>query len=336
MVGNLPPTGRMLEKALQPGGRFGERFRRGFTLVELLVVIAIVLLLISITVLVVPAAVEGQRASQGAVLLQGWLVQAQQRALLDQAPRGLRLFPDPNNPNFLTRAQFIERPDDFTGPGSYNNPNLDSQISSYNNQSNQLQLFLPGNTGITIIGEDSSGKPWPLDPIQPGDYIEVLGGGTMHRIEKVTSVPGSNGLQAILTLSSKLPQVITQKTRYFRIERAPRLQGDEPMPLPASVGVDITVADPRPPNPPNPKYGYSLPLNMDSNGQPLFLDILFSPRGEVLGNPGTDKIILWLRDMSQPSEFSGSPTLIVVFTRSGRIGAYPVNPDPNNPYALVQ
>jgi prepilin-type N-terminal cleavage/methylation domain-containing protein len=322
MVGNLPPTCRILEKALRPSGRFGERFRRGFTLVELLVVIAIVLLLISITVLVVPAAVEGQRASQGAVLLQGWLVQAQQRALLDQAPRGLRLFPDPNNRNFLTRAQFIERPDDFTGPGSYNNPNLDSQISSYNNQWNQLQLFLPNNTGITIIGEDSSGNPWPLDPIQPGDYIEVLGGGTMHRIEKVTSVPGSNGLQAILTLSSKLPQVITQKTRYFRIERAPRLQGDEPMPLPASVGVDINT---------NQTYNNPLPRNADNS-----LDILFSPRGEVLGNPGTDKIILWLRDMSQPSEFSGSPTLIVVFTRSGRIGAYPVNPDPNNPYALVQ
>jgi prepilin-type N-terminal cleavage/methylation domain-containing protein len=317
MVGNLPPTTwAMWEEPLRPSDRFGERLRRGFTLVELLVVITILLFLISIAVLVVPAAVEGQRASQGAVLLQGWLVQAQQRALLDQAPRGLRLFPDPNNPNFLTRAQFIERPDDFTGLASNSTVQTNSNLSS-------LSLTLPGNTGVTFTGNPN------LDPVQPGDSIEVLGGGTMHRINNISVTTPQ---QAILTLNSPLPVSISVATPNFRIERAPRLQGDEPMPLPASVGVDINT---------NQTYNNPLPRNADGS-----LDILFSPRGEVLGNPGTDKIILWLRDMSQPSEFSGSPTLIVVFTRSGRIGAYPVNPDPNYypppytaqqyPYALVQ
>lgn len=300
--------------------------RQAFTLVELLVVIGILLFLIAITALVVPSAVEGQRASQGGVLLQGWLVQAQQRAMLDQAPRGVRLFPDPNNPQFLTRAQFIERPDDFTGPASdasrIGTFASGSKIKTYN-QPNQVQLTLPGGTaGVTFFGTS-------LDPIQPGDYLEVLGGGTMHRINSVGVIDPQN---AILTLNSPLPVAISQPTPFFRIERAPRLQGNEPEPLPAGVGVDTNT---------NQIYGNPIPRNSDGS-----VDILFSPRGEVLNNPGSDKIILWLRDMNQPSEFGGSPILIVVFVRSGRIGAYPVNPDSayypppytaqQYPYALVQ
>src|SRR5260370_1288946 len=59
--------------------------------------------------------------AQGGALLQGWLDIAKQRALRDQAPRGLRLYvsSDPNLlaqvGNIVTEAQYIDQPDDFTG-----------------------------------------------------------------------------------------------------------------------------------------------------------------------------------------------------------------------------
>jgi prepilin-type N-terminal cleavage/methylation domain-containing protein len=67
----------------------------GFTLVELLVVIALIAILASLTVAFLPNAVNSERESRAATLLQGWLNVAKQRAVRDQAPRGLRLWIGP-------------------------------------------------------------------------------------------------------------------------------------------------------------------------------------------------------------------------------------------------
>src|SRR5262245_31535198 len=65
--------------------------RGGFTLIELVVVMTLILALAAITVAFLPKVQESQRASTGADHLQGALLIAKQRALRDQAPRGLRL-----------------------------------------------------------------------------------------------------------------------------------------------------------------------------------------------------------------------------------------------------
>src|ERR1017187_5521317 len=86
--------------------------RSGYTLIELLVVISIIAVLAAITVAFLPSAAANATEARAAIQLQGWLNIAKQRALRDQAPRGLRLWPSAANPLQCIECQYIEQPDD--------------------------------------------------------------------------------------------------------------------------------------------------------------------------------------------------------------------------------
>jgi prepilin-type N-terminal cleavage/methylation domain-containing protein len=278
--------------------------RAGFTLIELLIVITIILVLGGLAILFVPSALDAQRAAQGGTRMQQWLMIAKQRALLDRAPRGVRLLPDPNNPQLITSVQYVEQPDDFFGG---------EVMQKYAGAVPQLDR-------LVFQGVDLTGGFAPdvsLFPVQPGDYVELRGTGLVHRVKAVT-----NGAE--LELVSPLPVEITSWTPNYRIIRAPRVQGEETQPMPVNVAADLGM---------NLKYGAPLPPpNADGT-----IDILFSPSGTVLGPVGTDRIILWVRDHTLPSEFEGEPTLIAVYTRSGLVAAYPVDmPPAANPYYFVK
>jgi len=72
--------------------------RGGFTLVELLVVIFIILIVSAAALPVVLPALNNRQLSEGARLLQGAIVGAQDAAVHANAPRGIRLMPDPTFP----------------------------------------------------------------------------------------------------------------------------------------------------------------------------------------------------------------------------------------------
>jgi type II secretory pathway pseudopilin PulG len=284
----------------------------GFTLIELLVVMALFIALATLAILVVPQAMDSQRGSQGGVRLQGWLMTAQQRAVLDRAPRGLRLLPDPSGSGLVSQVQYIEQPDDFTG-GTVVTP-----MSNGQPQLNALQ-FTVDLTG----GQPNDSTLWP---VQPGDYVEVMGSGLMHIISQPSrTLPSGGVVPPYVYMDSPLPQAITTATTQYRIVRAARVLGDEPMEMPSNVAINLNT---------NGQYGNPVPPG--PNGA---VDILFSPKGEVLSNTGNPRIILWVHDTTLGSPALGSPTLIVVYPRSGQIAAYDVNTDPNyaggNPYAFV-
>src|SRR5262249_17912212 len=70
---------------------------------------------------------------------------------------------------------------------------------------------------------------------------------------------------------------------------------------------------------------------------PPYYDIVFTPSGALtgtLGN-GNGKLILWLRDLTKdyplppnPQNDTGDQPLLVIFSRTGRIGAVPFTTDP--------
>jgi hypothetical protein len=167
--------------------------------------------------------------------------------------------------------------------------------------------------------------------VQPGDYFEVQGGGPMHQITAVASTTANGIPSCALTLFSPLPAQVTVPTMNYRIERAPRVMGDEPESMPANIAIDAAT---------NAQFGIPLPVNRQDGT----LDILFSPKGEVLLPAASPPIILWIDDVTLAGPFQGAPTLMVVFPRSGKIAAFEVNPDPNflgtnglaYPYAFVQ
>lgn len=99
---------------------------RGFTLVELLVVVLIVLMVSAIALPTVISAISHRQIGEAARLLQASLVGARDAAIHSNAPRGIRLLPDP--------AYFTQTTDPRTGaqiapilPRLNNNPN--SQIA---------------------------------------------------------------------------------------------------------------------------------------------------------------------------------------------------------------
>ena len=69
----------------------------GFTLIELLVVITIILLVSVLTLPTVIPALSNRQVSEGARILQGGLAGARDAAIRYNAPRGIRLLPDPTS-----------------------------------------------------------------------------------------------------------------------------------------------------------------------------------------------------------------------------------------------
>lgn len=177
------------------------RFRRGFTLVELLVVMSLIAILATLAIAFFPNAASSQVEARSGTLVQGWLTMAKQRAMRDQAPRGVRLWV--NNTTFfagatlmtnvVTNCQFIEQPPDFPGNsgvtimgGSPTNPQDPNSI-----------MFMPAGVGILVNGylpiNAAQTEYWT---VQPGDYLEVLGTGLMHQITQIGLPDAKNNLNA--------------------------------------------------------------------------------------------------------------------------------------------
>ncbi len=314
--------------------------RAGFTLVEMMVVMTILLILATIAVLFVPRVLEQEKAVSGARMLVGWLEMAKAQALRDQAPRGVRLvLSDPNNPVAVSQVQFIQQPSDYivqappAPQGSPPNlipvrrmtievpPNGTYFLARLETPQGYSGPPLPGFTGGFQNTGDSTNYP-----VQPGDYLEICGGGSLYKIIQpmppVTN-PNPNDVIILAKPASGVLPSVSYPTPDYRIIRAPRVTGDEPMTMPSDTAIDLGQTAGTP-------YGPVI-------GN-LTVDILFSPSGAVIGNcAGNDKIILYVRDITQPSPTDNEPQLVCIYTRTGGIAVHPVDmtPNPQNPGTLL-
>ncbi len=285
------------------------RRRPGFTLIELLVVITLIGVLAALALAFLPGAFANAREASGAGQLQGWLNISRQRALRDQAPRGLRLWKGKVDPDQVTDCQYIEQPDDY------------AVGSAYTNGDNQKVVNFNGTSLL-------NGYPAASDPsffnVQIGDYLEVLGTGLMHKIQSVDSDASLTLVNAITYQVQKVASVTSPPN--YRILRTPRTSGEETLTLPIGIVIDLKT---------NADFGSPLPPAMASGSG--FVDILFSPNGDVI-SPGVNAqtINLWVRDSDKTYPNGGDPTIIAVFTKSGLVAAYPVAQNVGNPYLLVR
>lgn len=303
------------------------RVRHAFTLVELLTVMALIAILATMMMVFLPGAATSQREARAAQMLQGWLNVAKQRALRDQAPRGLRLnvtqgpFAGVTLSNIVTDCQYIEQPDDYnSGPIQSGPPNLTA--SSFNalnsiifNSADLLNGNYPYNAADVAF--------WA---VQPGDYLELFGTGLIYTVN--TMGVDNNG-KCYIGISPPLPNALTTATNSYRILRAPRAVGSDPLHLPGGTVVDLNT---------NLAFGYPLPPTPVGT---TAVDILFSPGGAVITRGlATSNILLWVRapsgDAAQVlNAFYGQPTIVSVSNRTGFVGAYPPA-STSNPYGNVQ
>jgi prepilin-type N-terminal cleavage/methylation domain-containing protein len=308
--------------------------RTAFTLIEMLVVLALMLILAALAVAFVPKLSERARAARGGEQLQQWLLVARQWAKRDRVPTGLRLQPGQSLPNratplakYVTDLQYIQRPEDLYFPNSIIKPA---------GPHDQVRIVGANIDFYGGVGQGAQVSPGPppvysnqgLWLVQPGDYLEIQGGGQLHRILALLSSGNVAQKSDILLLHPVVNGTFDARnftpTSRYRIIRSPRILPGEPaLQLPQDIAIDLTKNDPPPPPAGAPNTCYGNPLQANVLGS---IDILFSPAGSVLGQP-SDKVILWVRDVTQDAAAPGDQTLITVFVRTGFIAAFPVDLD---------
>ncbi len=276
--------------------------RRGFTLIELLVVMGILVALLALGVMIVPA-FKSSSAELGATQLQGWLHIAKQRALRDQAPRGLRLFIEPtngsNNHLVVRRAQYIEVPPDYR----------------------KGRATIPAGSEVCVFSQDISGglggnkNVWP---VQAGDYIQVANGPVRRILEVV-----DGGRARVFPVPSS-----REDSEDYRIMRHPRpIRGEEVLTLPTNVIVDLAQ---------RPNSGQSYQQFSQYLAHEDHIDILFSPSGEVQTQGPLGKVILAIRSIEEDRRTASDQTLITVYCRTGLIAAHPVNLESNDRFLYTR
>jgi prepilin-type N-terminal cleavage/methylation domain-containing protein len=342
--------------------RISRRPRRGFTLIELLVVIGIMLVLASLALFISPRVAEDQRTVRGADLISGWLLVSKQRAIRDQAPRGIRLVPGPDsfgNNAWANQMVYIERPVDYRPPSPaylvYPAPqNLAAQAAP-----------APLSATVFIAGKDLTNASSPGNPIvSPGDYLvfdtlEVppynshciwnlwrVQGGTLIALGSTDGTYyGSVNNSTQTNINPVTATSSTTGPQTFRFVRSSRpLIGEPVLQLPRDIIVDLAPApgtagwapDQGTPGP------TLLPAIANLPGPPInqagdAYDIVFSPRGVILGNNGTGgKVILRVRNSARPPT-DGDQLYVTVYTAGGTISTHPVNlANPLNYYSFTQ
>jgi prepilin-type N-terminal cleavage/methylation domain-containing protein len=275
---------------------------------------------------------------------------------------------------FVTTLQYIEQPDDYVVTGWPLNPSVPGvrRLSLFNPPTppyppgTLLALLEPWPPGtIEGVEPDFTGGVDPTQPdqwaVQPGDYLELFGGGQVHYIQSVNqyTIPNLPALfpnppfpsnnppsgpmpplpvfpnQSYYGLLQLAPATVNPTsavgttqypgTSQYRIIRAPRvLRGEPDMLMPQAVAIDIST---------NFIFGNQLPIDPQTGT----IDILFAPTGSVVGRaPSGGSIILWVRDATQGDNnphplndplnpiYLGQPSLVATQVRTGFIASHMV------------
>jgi prepilin-type N-terminal cleavage/methylation domain-containing protein len=196
----------------------------GFTLLELLVVVVIVVLVSAATLPVVIPAITQRQVSEGARLLQATLAGARDAAIRSNAPRGIRLLPDPAfpgpNPLAANRMIAIEpAPDYIAGQAT---------IFSFN-----VQTGTPAHISISEASwkQDQFGAtaPQPNEPtswywnIKQGDKIRFDDSGRYYTVAPPTRTGSSISASLELSPTPRLfsPRVVLPHIFPLRTIRIP-------------------------------------------------------------------------------------------------------------------
>jgi len=342
--------------------------RPAFTLVELIVAIAIIAVLAALAVMIFPRLQDSQQIPRGADQVQGTLFIARQMAMRDQLPRGVRLVPTLDQADNVYRVhtlQYIEQPAYFLAPagsalvGMSNPPNPNPPPPGLLNPN--IGIF----TSVDFYGGNGPGNPF-LWPVQPGDYLDLMGNNKPDGLYKILSVnvstnPQTPTISDNLTLMSALPLNLLavqppqqapppvaffQNLLSYRILRGPRpMIGQPPINLPADVVVDLPTNN-VPPVGSLPAGGllvHPLANNtpgslMQADNQTGQFDILFSPSGKVLRDAGsTGKVVLWVWNSTGTNPMAQEQVLVVIYTRTGMVASQPVDLRAGgDPYSFIK
>jgi prepilin-type N-terminal cleavage/methylation domain-containing protein len=282
-----------------------------FTLIEMVIVVGIVVTLMTIALPITMRMQQRENVPQAARLLQGMLVGARNRALLDRRPTGVRLY-DPNNDGLVTEVEYIQ--DWVPFQEGYVRSRLPTDTPDFT--SDQIETGTGGPTNPTGAPTVNPGVPRGVllffklvkDPLSgnmieaptavdadigaiPGThFIELYGGGQLYRLDW-----RRHGIsEARIGLDRPLPHPVRRPVdgqSNYKLFRQPRpIAGESPVKLPEGAAIDLNARTGNPPtlSPPywhdgaffTTRGGLSDP-EMDGNNSNVVVSLVFSPAGPV-------------------------------------------------------
>ena len=337
--------------------------RAGFTLVELLVAMAVIVVLATITIAVVPSAIEQDRTTDAAATIRQHLMIAKARATRENNGRGIRFILDGGSADpvrisagaplapggFLsTEMQYIEaaptlvpNPLGLTRP-TVTTPTLQvgDPFVTFDVKNKQYKMWnvMKGSEVYQVMRNDL-GARW-----YPKLYCPELGPDAFGRTQRfeITDMQPPDATapadQYVWDLSldydpyTLLGAGDTQVSYRFAIEpRSRPLLGEPNIPLPKNVCVDLNA-------------GVSSPgARQNGAGLPIDFEVMFAPNGQVIDPYSSGMIYLWVRDYTKLPDMrpatvtpaftykgqdqfkqGGEQQLVAIKAKTGALGVFPV------------
>jgi prepilin-type N-terminal cleavage/methylation domain-containing protein len=338
---------------------------RGFTLIELLIVLGIVVVLASFTIVITLRMQERDQVPRAATIIQGALAQAKIRAVAERQNVGVRLVLTLNK---LEMPGIVDVDGDakITLADLRVAPNFPAKIKHRNTNVglvDYLDVLAPTTFGGLANGTDDDQNTWPddlvlceavefiRDPgdftdgrvsgplagnnrllrldrssetldlqvlsnfVQVGDWMEILGLGQPYQIVGMApdqTDPNDRFNRVVLDRDLDYPVARAS----YRIIRQPQpIPGEKPLALPAGAVLDLRSTV------------------LSSSG--LTFDVLFSPRGNVVGNSAAqDMIFLWVHDVR--TGLVDNQVLVTVYPKTGAVLVFPVDLNSTDMYSLAR
>ncbi|MCP4786624.1 MAG: prepilin-type N-terminal cleavage/methylation domain-containing protein [Fuerstiella sp.] len=273
------------------------RSRPGFTLVELLVVITIIVIIMSMTIGAVNFARESDRVSGAAGQFQSFLAGARDRAIYSKEPRGVRLFIEPAAPGSSSagaESRTISAMAYIAPGGTWGAPKDSSGIDIMRIDGDGNGSFEDdGDLLIKIRGSNNPGwwnlkrRGWLTNglrmriPAGPTGNWYTINTGLIDTFMAPTDeqflildIPYADGGNA--------GQEIAFQNLTYEIELPSRILPQDPLLFPEGVVLDLD--------------GSNVPdiWRPASTGNSLysgFMDLMFSPRGNVIGDAAAKGVL---------------------------------------------
>jgi prepilin-type N-terminal cleavage/methylation domain-containing protein len=256
----------------------GSMKRRAFTLIELLVVITIILTLTAVTIASFNYSIGADRVRSAARQFQSFVAGARDKAIFANEVRGVRLLLDPTDNHAVSGMQYIGAPQRETGFLSFNPiPNTPTTNPNYPKPYDA--------SGKTVFYSVGSGTPWSSLKrrgfLQVGARIQLPAAtGAWYTVSAV-GLPYS-GTEPAITLSQPNLEYVNSSTSVaYNLELFPGILGDaQPVLFPRGVVIDLDGSQL-----PSTWQAATLqyPVINSGSSYPVQMDILFTPRGTVVG-----------------------------------------------------
>ena len=342
--------------------KINANIQKGFTLIELLVVVSVILILGAMTASAIKLTVDGDKVRAGARQVQSYLAGARDRAIYSKQPRGVRFLLDPSNNRTVSSMVFIAPTDPWT-QGTIQMERLDLDLDGFADSPSSSAVVIAGNDNnyptdwVSLYNQGllTNGTRIKIPNDDTGQWYtvttELLTTGPYPRLHLTTTYQGPGQPNSTATALAAFAQ--SSGPRTYLLELPPTVLPNQEvvlMPKGSVIHLDrcsngyeqvdaSTPASGRGNKLPDYwKVSSASPLSVEPSGfnYTSRMDVMFSPRGVVIGTAAQRGIIHFYiadqkdadRDRLYWSNPTAYPTRSALDTRA--LTAADVPSDPSN------